>query len=130
MKKLISVDIVSENCEYVTIPLDLISFLVMEKINKSIVLLAAGNIEEIEMIDNFQIGLKTEVLGLSTNHGSLFVDELHRCDISQICLNYDNEEMETYYSNWNEESYEKNLYQINDFEREGIVVISISNEKK
>jgi hypothetical protein len=57
----------------------------------------------------------------------LFLDLLHRFDISQIYLNYDNQDSETYYCNWCEENCDKNLYQENKFETEGLVEILISN---
>jgi hypothetical protein len=133
MKKLCSVDLVSENCEYSVIPLELISFMQIEKINKSIALLACGNIDEVEMTDYFKIGIKSDALGIETNCAGLLLDQLHRCNISQICLNYDREGTETYYCAWSEENYDKNLFQDNNFEHEGLVVVSIikqNNQEK
>jgi hypothetical protein len=133
MNKICSIDIVSENGEFVIIPLTSIRYLEMKNVNESVLLFQGGNIDKVSTADYMAMGFSSDVLALETNQGHLFLDLLHRFDISQIYLNYDNQDSETYYCNWCEENCDKNLYQENNFETEGLVEILISNhntEKK
>jgi hypothetical protein len=127
MNKLVSIDIVSEDAEFVIVPLESIRYLEMKNINESVSIIPGGNVDKISTASYTAIGLNSDVLGLETNLGHLFLDMLHKRNIGQIYLNYDNRDSETFYCDWCLDDCDKNLYQENNFENEGFVGILISN---
>jgi hypothetical protein len=130
MNRICSIDLVSENGEeYIVFPLESIRYLEMKNINESVSLIRDGNgdVDKTSTAAYMAIGLNSDVLGLETNLEHLFLDWLHKRNIGQIYLNYDNRDSETFYCDWSIEDCDKNLYQENNFENEGFVGILISN---
>jgi hypothetical protein len=133
MNRICSIDIVGESGEFVIVPLGSIRYLEMKNINESVSIIPGGNVDKVSTAAYMAIGLNSDVLGLETNLGHLFLDFLHKRNIGQIYLNYDNQDSETYYCDWCIDDCDKNLYQENNFENEGFVGILISDhntEKK
>jgi hypothetical protein len=129
MNKIVSIDVLSaEGGEYTVIPLSSIRYLEMQIDNEKVLLFPeSGNVDKISMTSYLAMGFSSDVLTLETSQKRMFFDQLKKRDIGHIYLNYDNQESEVYYCNWCEENCDKNLYQDNNFETEGLVEILISN---
>lgn len=140
MKEALYMELIFENCDSITLPIDDIEYFYANNIQQSMNL-QDGQLNIYKSVGNLTISIKKSAFDKLTDFADMLTDEkeieyhklknrINSSDITQIhFINYQDETVESLYVEWSDEDEWHNQYQKQEIIDEEYLVIKINNKE-
>ena len=140
MKEALYMELIFENCDSITLPIDDIEYFYANNIQQSMNL-QDGQLNIYKSVGNLTISIKKSAFDKLTDFADMLEDEkeieyhklknrINSSDITQIhFINYQDETVESLYVEWSDEDEWHNQYQKQEIIDEEYLVIKINNKE-
>lgn len=139
MKNVLYIELIFENCDSITLPIDDIEYFYANNIQQSMNL-QDNQLNIYKSVDNITISIKKQAFDKPTDFTEMLTDEeeveyhklknrINSSDITQIhFINFQDETVESLYVEWSDEDEWHNKYQKQEIIDDEYLVININKE--